>query len=99
MKAVFEKGYLPNWSEAIYEITEVKYTNPFTYNLKDMNGEPIDGSFYGDELQKTNQEVYRIEKIIRKKKINGIEHGLVKWLGYNDKFNEWKPMSEIEKLT
>src|SRR5271157_2057892 len=98
-KAVFEKGYLPNWSEAIYEITEVKYTNPFTYNLKDMNGEPIDGSFYGDELQKTNQEVYRIEKIIRKKKINGIEHGLVKWLGYNNKFNEWKPMSEIEKLT
>jgi len=98
-KAVFEKGYLPNWSEAIYEITEVKPTNPFTYILKDMNGEPIAGSFYTEELQKTNQEVYRIEKIIRKKKINGIEHGLVKWLGYNDKFNEWKPLSEIEKLT
>ena len=62
MKAVFEKGYLPNWSEEIYEITEVKYTNPFTYNLKDMNGEPIAGSFYTEELQKTNQEVYRIEK-------------------------------------
>jgi len=97
-KAIFEKGYLPNWSEEIYEITEVKQTNPFTYNLKDMNGETIAGSFYGDELQKTNQEVYRIEKIIRKKKINGIEHGLIKWLGYSEKFNEWKPMSEIEKI-
>ena len=98
-KALFEKGYLPNWSEEIYKITEVKQTNPFTYNLKDMNGETIAGSFYGDELQKTNQEVYRIEKIIRKKKINGIEHGLIKWLGYSDKFNEWKPLSEIERLT
>ena len=99
VKAVFEKGYLPNWSEEIYEITEVKQTNPFTYNLKDLNGEDIAGSFYGDELQKTNQDVYRIEKIIRKKKINGIEHGLVKWLGYDEKYNSWEPMSEIERLT
>src|SRR6478609_10033880 len=53
-KAVFEKGYLPNWSEEIYEIVQVKQTNPFTYNLKDMNGEPIAGSFYCHELQKTN---------------------------------------------
>ena len=97
-KAVFEKGYLPNWSEEIYEIIEVKQTNPFTYILKDMNDETIDGSFYGEELQKTNQEVYRIEKVIRKKKINGIEHGLIKWLGYSNKFNEWKPMSEIKRL-
>ena len=97
-KALFEKGYLPNWSEEIYEITEVKQTNPFTYNLKDMNGETIVGSFYGDELQKTSQEVYRIEKIVRKKKINGIEHGLIKWLGYSDKFNEWKPLPEIYRL-
>jgi hypothetical protein len=99
VKAVFEKGYLPNWSEEIYEITEVKQTNPFTYNLKDMAGETIAGSFYGDELQKTSQEVYRIEKIVRKKKINGIEHGLVKWLGYNEKYNSWEPISEIERLT
>jgi hypothetical protein len=99
VKAVFEKGYLPNWSEEMYEITAAKRTNPFTYSLKDMNGESISGSFYGDELQKTHQEVYRIEKIMRKKKMNGIQHGLVKWLGYSDKFNEWKPMSEIERLT
>ena len=98
VKAVFEKGYLPNWSEEIYEITEVKHTNPFTYTLKDMNGEPIAGSFYTEELQKTNQEVYRIEKIVRKKKINGIELGLVKWLGYNEKYNSWEPMSEIKKM-
>ena len=35
--------------------------------------------------KKTSQEVFRIEKVLRKKKINGIEHGLVKWIGYSDK--------------
>ena len=96
-KALFEKGYLPNWSEEIFEVIEVKHTSPYTYILKDIAGEVIAGSFYSDELQKTNQEIFRIEKVIRKKKINGIEHGLIKWLGYNNTFNEWKPLSEIER--
>ena len=63
-----------------------------------MNGEVIAGSFYSDKLQKPNQEIYWIEKVIRKKKINGIEHGLIKWLVYNNEFNEWKPLTEIKKL-
>jgi hypothetical protein len=95
MKGIFEKGYLPNWSEALYTIHKVKETSPVTYILKDMNGEIVEGGFYTEELQKSKQEVFRIEKVLRKKKINGVEHGLVKWLGYNKKFNEWKPMSEI----
>jgi hypothetical protein len=98
IKGTFEKGYLPNWSEALYTVHEVKRTDPITYIIKDMNGEIITGGFYTEELQKSNQEVFRIEKVIRKKKINGVEHGLVKWLGYNKKFNEWKPMSEVKKL-
>ena len=98
IKGIFEKGYLPNWSEALYTVHEVKRTDPITYILKDMSGEIITGGFYTEELQKSNQEVFRIEKVIRKKKINGIEHGLVKWLGYDKKFNEWKPMSELRKI-
>ena len=99
IKGIFEKGYLPNWSEALYTVHEVKKTDPITYILKDMNGEIITGGFYTEELQKSNQEVFRIEKVMRKKKINGIEHGLVKWLGYDKKFNEWKPMVEIRKIS
>jgi len=98
IKGIFEKGYLPNWSEELYTVHEVKRTDPTTYILKDMNGEIIKGGFYNEELPKSKQEVFRIEKVIRKKKIKGIEHGLVKWLGYDKKFNEWKPMSEIKKI-
>jgi hypothetical protein len=95
IKGIFEKGYLPNWSEALYTIHEVKRTSPITYILKDMNGDLVTGGFYAEELQKSKQEVFRIERILRKKKIKGVEHGLVKWLGYDETFNEWKPMSEI----
>jgi hypothetical protein len=63
-----------------------------------MNGEFVSGSFYTEELQKSSQEKYRIEKIIKKRTVKGAKQGLVKWIGYNDKFNTWEPMSEIEKL-
>src|SRR6476469_2414217 len=67
IKGLFEKGYIPNWYEAVYEIHEVKQTSPITYTLEDNVGEILDGGFYVNELQKTKQEIYRIEKVIRKK--------------------------------
>src|SRR5271155_463354 len=67
IKGLFEKGYLSNWSEALYTVDKVKKTNPYTYTIQDMNGEEVLGSFYTEELQKSIQEVFRIEKIISKK--------------------------------
>ena len=97
-KALFEKGYLPNWSEELYVVDKVQKTIPVTYKIKDLLGEEVKGSFYAEELQKSTQEVYRIEKVIRKKKIDGVEHALVKWSGYSDKHNQWLPAKELEKL-
>ena len=51
-KNLFAKGYTPNWSTEIFIINKIN-TEPYTYNLKDINGEEIIGSFYGRELQKT----------------------------------------------
>jgi len=98
IKGIFEKGYLPNWSEEIYTVEKVQKTNPVTYKIKDSLGEVIEGSFYNEELQKTNQEMFRIEKVIRKRKIDGVEHALVKWSGYSNKHNQWIHVSELEKL-
>ena len=97
IKGIFEKGYLPNWSEAVYVIHEVKKTSPVTSTSKDTAGEMLEGGFYENELQKTEQDIYRIEKVIRKKIINGVEHALVKWMGYSDKFNEWIPTKNLFK--
>ena len=63
-KNIFAKGYMPNWSEEISIIKKVKNTIPWTYVINDLNGEEIIGTFYEKELQKTNQEEFRIEKVI-----------------------------------
>lgn len=98
IKGVFEKGYLPNWSEAVYVIHKVKHTTPVTYILKESSGEILNGGFYERELQSTSQELYRIEKVLRRKKINGVEHALVKWVGYSKKSNEWVPVEHLESV-
>ena len=98
MKMILEKGYLLNCSEELYIVDIVQNTTSVTYKLKDTLGEEVEGSFYKQELQKSNQEVYRVEKVIRKKKINGIEHGLVKWSGYSEKHNQRIPSNELKKL-
>ena len=66
-KNIFAKGYTPNWSEEIFDIKNVKNTVPCTYVINDLNGEEITGTFYEKELQKTSQEEFRIEKVIKRK--------------------------------
>ena len=52
-KNIFVKGYTPNWSTEIFIVEKINDTVPYTYNLKDLNGEEIIGSFYDRELQKS----------------------------------------------
>ena len=66
-------------------IKEIKNAVPWTYVINDLNGEQIIGTFYEKELQKRNQEEFRIEELI-KEKGNKVH---VKWKGYDNSFNSW----------
>ena len=68
---------MPNWSEEIFIIKKIKNTVPWTYVINDLNGEEIIGTFYENELQGTKQNVFSIEKVIKKKAINYMENGKV----------------------
>ena len=52
-KNIFAKGYTANWSTEIFIVDQINDTVPYTYNIKDLNGEEIIGSFYDRELQKS----------------------------------------------
>ena len=71
-------------------LKKIKNTIPWTYVINDLNGEEIIGTFYEKELQKTNQEEFRIEKVIRNKLY-------VKWKGYDNSFNIWIDKKHIIK--
>ena len=66
-KYMFAKGYTPNWSEEVFVIKEVKNNVPWTYVVNDLNDDEVIETFYEKELQKTNQQEFRIEKVIKKK--------------------------------
>ena len=78
-KNAFAKGYTPNGSEEVFLIKKVKNTVRWIYVINDFNGEEIVGMFYENELQKINQEEFRIEKVIKRKR----DKLCVKWKGYN----------------
>ena len=90
-KNIFTKGYMPNWSEEIFIIKKIKNTVPWTYVINDLNGEEIIGTFYEKELQKTNQQEFRIEKVIKRKG----DRLYVKWKGYDNSFNSWIDKKDI----
>ena len=84
-KNIFAKRYMLNWSEEVFVISKIKNTVPWTYVINDLNGEEIIGTFYEKELQKSNQEEFRIEKVIKTKG----DKLYVKWKGYDNSFNSW----------
>ena len=90
-KNVFAKGYTPNWSEEVFVVSKVKNTVPWTYVINDLNDEEIIGTFYGKELQKTNQKEVRFEKVIKRKE----DKLYVKWKGYNSLFNRWIDKNDL----
>ena len=66
--------------EEVFVVSKNKNTVPWTYVVSDLNGEEITGSLYEKELQKTSQENFRIEKVLKRKG----DKFYVKWRGYDN---------------
>ena len=77
----FQTSNIPDRLRMSYRITMVKILI-------------IQSTFYEQELQKTTQDVYRTEKVI-KSKGNKV---LVKWRGYPEEFNSWVDKNELIDL-
>ena len=74
-------------------VNKIKNTVPRTYEINDLNGEKIIGRFYEKELQKTSQEEFRIEKVIKRKG----DKIYVIWKGYDNSFNNWIDKKDLIK--
>ena len=92
-KNIFAKEYTPNRSEEVFVIKTVKNTVPWTYVTDDLKGEKIIGTFYEKELQKTNQQKFGIEKVIKRK----CDQLYLKWKGYDSSFKSWIDKNDLIK--
>lgn len=96
IKNIFEKGYFRKWTEEIFEVNGIRDTIPITYTVKALNGEKIKGSFYKQQLQKSTQTVFSIEKVIGKPRVRkGVREVRVKWVGYGSEYNDWIPEKDV----
>lgn len=99
----FAKEFYENNSPRLYFISHRDAPAGIQrYRLKDENNRSLPGSYSERQLQlaRVNAETrYRIEKIIKRKRINNIPHALVKWFGYPSEFDTWIAVSEIEDLS
>ena len=72
-KGTFDKGYLPNWTQELFQILAVvKTQTPITYKIKDLEGELVEGTFYSHELQRVEKDqIYEIDSVLdhRKRKV------------------------------
>lgn len=86
-KHAFEKGYTPNWTAEVFRVDRVVHTPPvITYRLTALNGSPIHGTVYAEELQLANQpDLYLVERVVRRQG----SRALVKWLGFGQDHNSW----------
>ena len=84
-KNIFAKCYTQNWSEEVFVIKKIKNTVPWTYVIDDLTGKEITGIFFEKELQKIDQQEFRMGKVIKKKG----DKLYVKWKGYDNSFNSW----------
>ena len=94
-KKTFHEGYKQRWTEEVFTIAKIQLTIPVTYKITDYDGEVIQGSSYEQELQKTSQSRFQIEKVLKRQG----DKSLVKLMGYPKSFNSWIDTKAILKLT
>jgi hypothetical protein len=97
---VFDIGYEQKWTDEIIIITEKIPRSLVIYKIKDLNDEEIEGIFYDDEMQKViKSDIFKVEKILKTRKLKGVKESFVKWRGYPESFNSWVRTDDITDIT
>jgi hypothetical protein len=98
-KGNFEKGYLPNWSREHFIVQQRAAHPRAVYKITDSSGEPIEGAFYGAELQAIDRNTLEVERVIRVRNRGARKEVFVKWCGWPEKFNRWILHSDLASYT
>ena len=96
------QGRRTKFSPEIFKIVKVIHRRPrVVFKLDDLNGTPIDGQFYSEELTPvriTSRTTYKINKILDKRVRRGIQEVLVSWQGYGSEFDSWIPAASVKNI-
>ena len=93
------KGYRINWSNEVYSIQRRRMLEGVDYYwLKTSKNEVMENSFHYSELQKVivpEDKVFKISKIIKRKRIGREMWCYVNWTGFSNRENSWIRQRDI----
>ena len=99
----FQRDYHQKWTQELFVVVERRRKGIHRlYKLVDQLQDAVDGLFYETELQKVQKPddaLYYVEKVLKRRKRQGQNEALVKWLGHPAKFNQWIPEKDLKKLS
>ena len=86
----------------MFQVSEVlAQIQPVMFKLIDLMKDKVEGQFYRQQLTKSPppkaSDYFFVEKILGQKKIKGVNHFLVKYLYYPNKFNQYVPSTNFKK--
>jgi hypothetical protein len=98
-KRVFSRGYTQTFTNEIFKVKRIVSKLPITmYTLEEFDGsEEIEGNFYPEELSLVKGEVFKIEKVLQRRMVNGEQRLKVKWEGFPAKYNSWISAGDIKR--
>lgn len=100
LRGPFQRVYNEQWSFEVFKICKrFQMQGIPLYELVDLMEDKVLGRFYQPELQSVNKSddaLWEIEKVIKRRKRNNNIQFLVKWLGYPDKFNSWVDEADVQ---
>lgn len=94
------RAYAEQFKGEYFSIVRINRTLPIPlYYLRSVDtGELIEGGFYANELQRIRGDVYKIERVLRRRVRNGVREIYVKWRYFGDRWNEWIPADNVVRV-
>ena len=100
IRTPFQREYSAKWTREIFRVTDrfIRQKQRI-YKLVDWDNDPVEGTFYEYELQRTTDTPsWKIEKVLKYQGRGAQRHALVQWKGWPKKFNSWIPVTDIQRL-
>ena len=98
-KRVFDRGYNEQFTKQYFRVRKILRNLPvIRYELEDIHGEKIIGSFFENELVPFKGIDHYNTEIIDSKGSGKNKKYLVRWVGWPDKFNEWLPAESLTDI-
>ena len=95
-KYLFKRSYDEQFDVDFYVIHDVKTHLPFPmYILRSPDGVIQSDFYYEEEITPYSSDIWKVDKVIRRRKRGRRNESLVKWLGFSNAHNSWVDDREL----